>query len=82
MVTVAASSFMIQEIDQWRGFSLIHLLSIQVLATLPLLILAARRGKVTRHSKGMIAMFAGSLVVAGLFTLLPGRIMHAVLFGE
>jgi len=29
----------------------------------------------------MIAIFTGALVVAGLFTLLPGRIMHAVIFG-
>jgi uncharacterized membrane protein len=29
----------------------------------------------------MIGMFAGALVIAGLFTLAPGRIMHQVLFG-
>jgi uncharacterized membrane protein len=29
----------------------------------------------------MIGIFSGALVVAGLFTLLPGRIMHAVIFG-
>jgi uncharacterized membrane protein len=28
----------------------------------------------------MIAIFAGALVVAGLFTLMPGRIMHATIF--
>jgi uncharacterized membrane protein len=28
-----------------------------------------------------IGIFLGALVVAGLFTLVPGRIMHAVLFG-
>ena len=27
-------------------------------------------------------IFAGALVVAGLFTLMPGRIMHAVVFGH
>jgi uncharacterized membrane protein len=30
----------------------------------------------------MISVFAGALVIAGLFTLLPGRIMHAVVFGQ
>jgi uncharacterized membrane protein len=29
----------------------------------------------------MVVLFLGALVVAGLFTLLPGRIMHAVVFG-
>jgi uncharacterized membrane protein len=29
----------------------------------------------------MISVFSGALVIAGLFTLLPGRIMQAVVFG-
>ena len=29
----------------------------------------------------MIGLFAGALVIAGLFTLMPGRIMYKVLFG-
>lgn len=78
MAIVAASSFWIHEIDQWAGFSLIHLLSIQVLATLPLAVLAARRGNIARHRRYMISMFAGALVIAGAFTLLPGRLLHQV----
>jgi uncharacterized membrane protein len=30
----------------------------------------------------MTMIFAGALVIAGLFTFLPGRIMHAVVFGH
>jgi uncharacterized membrane protein len=30
----------------------------------------------------MTFIFAGALVIAGLFTLLPGRIMHQVVFGS
>jgi uncharacterized membrane protein len=29
----------------------------------------------------MIGMFFGALVIAGLFTLVPGRIRHVVIFG-
>jgi uncharacterized membrane protein len=29
----------------------------------------------------MISIFVGALVIAGAFTLLPGRVMHAVVFG-
>jgi uncharacterized membrane protein len=29
----------------------------------------------------LLSIFFGALVVAGLFTFLPGRIMHAVVFG-
>jgi hypothetical protein len=34
------------------------------------------------HRRIMILIFAGALVIAGLFTLLPGRIMHSVVFGH
>ena len=30
----------------------------------------------------MISIFFGALVIAGLFTFVPGRIMHAVVFGH
>jgi uncharacterized membrane protein len=81
MLVVAASSFAIHGRGQWGGFSAIHLLSILVLVLLPLAVLAARRHHVGRHRGAMISLFAGALVVAGAFTLLPGRIMHRVVFG-
>jgi len=82
MVTVAASSFWIHDLRVWGPWSPIHLLSIFTLATLPLAIVHARRHRVDRHRNAMIAIFTGALVVAGLFTLLPGRIMRAVVFGH
>jgi uncharacterized membrane protein len=29
-----------------------------------------------------VGLFTGALVIAGLFTFWPGRIMHAVVFGD
>ena len=81
MVVVAGSSFWIHEIRLLGPWSPIHLLSIMVLVLLPVAVVAARRHNVSRHRKTMIGIFTGGLVVAGLFTLLPGRIVHAVLFG-
>jgi uncharacterized membrane protein len=81
MVTVAASSFWIHQIQLLGPWSPIHLLSIMVLILLPIAVIAARRHHVRRHRRTMIGIFAGGLVIAGLFTLLPGRIMHAVIFG-
>ena len=49
---------------------------------LPLAIWRAHQHRVVDHRRAMIAIFSGALVVAGLFTLLPGRIMHAVVFGS
>jgi uncharacterized membrane protein len=41
----------------------------------------AHRHDVNGHRRVMVLTFTGALVIAGLFTLLPGRIMHAVVFG-
>ena len=81
MVAVAISSFWIHTIRLVGPFSPIHLLSIFTLAMLPLAVWRARHHEVVGHRRIMIFIFAGALVVAGLFTLLPGRIMHAVVFG-
>lgn len=82
MLIVCISSFWIHELRMWREWSPIHLLSIFTLVMLPLAVLHARRHAVLRHRKAMIGIFTGALVVAGLFTFWPGRIMHAVLFGS
>jgi uncharacterized membrane protein len=49
---------------------------------LPLAVMHARRHRVDRHRRAIVAIFVGALVIAGLFTLAPGRIMHAVVFGN
>lgn len=63
---------------QFGPFSLIHVLSLGTLATLPIAVLHAKHHRIAAHRKTMIALFAGALVIAGLFTLLPGRLMHEV----
>jgi len=63
------------------SFSPIHLLSIFTLAMLPPGAWWAHRRDVVRHRRAIAATFTGALVTAGLFTLLPGRNMHAVVFG-
>jgi len=82
MLGVAISSFWIHEIRLVGPWSPIHLLSIFVLITVPLAIWKAHRHQVVDHRRIMISIFTGALVIAGLFTLLPGRIMHAVVFGQ
>jgi len=82
MASVAITSVWIHELRRVGPFSPIHLLSIFVLIMLPRAVLNAHRHIVERHRKGMIGLFVGGLVVAGAFTFLPGRIMHAVVFGH
>ena len=81
MLAVAASSFWIHQIKFWGPWSPIHLLSIFTLVMVPLGVWFAHRHRVANHRRVMTGLFAGALLVAGLFTLLPGRIMHAVIFG-
>jgi uncharacterized membrane protein len=82
MALVAASSFWIHQIRLLGPWSPIHLLSIFTLVMLPLGVWRAHRHDVNAHRWTMIGIFTGALVIAGLFTLVPGRIMHAVLFGQ
>ena len=81
MAMVAGSSFFIHEIRLWGPWSPIHIPSIFSLVMLALGVRYARRHRVRRHRVTMVSVFAGALTVAGLFTFVPGRIMHAVLFG-
>lgn len=81
MLVVAASSFWIHTIRQWGDFSAIHLLSIFTLLMLPLGLWYAHRHQVRGHAITMTSLFVGALVIAGAFTLVPGRIMHHVVFG-
>jgi uncharacterized membrane protein len=78
MATIAISSFWIHSIRMIGPFSPIHFLSIFTLVMLPLAVMHAHRHRVIEHRKAMISIFLGALVIAGAFTLLPGRIMYAV----
>lgn len=81
MLTIVVSSFFIHQIRLWGPFSPIHLLSIFTLVMLPLAVLRARRHNVSGHRNAMLGLFFGALLIAGAFTFLPGRIMHAVAVG-
>ena len=82
MTAVAISAFFIHEIRMWGPWSPIHLLAIYTLISLPLAVMHARRHRVPNHKWAMIGIFAGGLLIAGAFTFLPGRIMHAVAVGS
>jgi len=82
MAMVTISSFWIHQIRLLGPWSPIHLLSIFTLIIVPLGVWRAHHHDVGSHRRIMIFTFAGALVIAGLFTLVPGRIMHSVVFGQ
>lgn len=78
MATVAGISFAIRGPG---GFSWIHGLSVFTLATLITGVLAARTHRVQAHRMNMISLYVGALVITGLFTLLPGRLLGQAVWG-
>ncbi|TKB33148.1 MAG: DUF2306 domain-containing protein [Mesorhizobium sp.] len=82
MLVVAVSSFWIQQIRLIGPFSPIHILSILVVVTAPLAVWYAHTHKVAAHRSVMIKLYLFALIGAGIFTLVPGRIMHTVVFGQ
>ncbi|MEO0360883.1 MAG: DUF2306 domain-containing protein [Pseudomonadota bacterium] len=81
MMAAAATGLFIPSTlwDWW--FGPIHIFSLIVLYNVPRAILAIRRGDVAGHRAGMLGMAFGGLGVAGGLALLPGRTLHAVVFG-
>lgn len=80
MTATAVISVFVRDLNP-GGFSWIH-----VLVPLTLLgvfggLRAARRHDVSRHRRIMLTLYLGALVVAGAFTLMPGRLLYRVFFG-
>lgn len=82
MLIVALSSFFINELRLFGPYSPIHLLSMFTLFGLWGGWHAIRAGDVKSHRISMISVYGGGLIGAGLFTLVPGRIMYEVMFAD
>ena len=82
MLVAATSALFINEIRLIGPFSPIHLFSLFTYVTLfnGLRAIIVHRD-IGRHRAEMQGLYAGALMLAGAFTLLPGRRMHQVLFG-
>lgn len=79
MLSTAVSSFFLTGLNG-GNFSPIHGLSAWVVIGMPFAIAAARRRDIKKHSKEMTGMFTGGMLVAGLFSFLPGRMMWSIFF--
>lgn len=82
MIGVSLSSFLISEIRLLGPYGPIHILSLFTLFGLWGGWQAIRAGDVRTHRTTMISVYGGGLIGAGLFTFLPGRIMHQVVFAD
>jgi uncharacterized membrane protein len=82
MLVVATTSLFINEIRMIGPFSPIHIFAIVTYVSLAQAMWAIIVQKnVAAHRAGMQGTYLRALMLAGAFTFLPGRRMHAVLFG-
>lgn len=81
MLVTTLSSFLISANPIIGRFSWIHGLSVFTTIMVVVAIVMARRGRIEAHRAIMINLFLFALLLTGAFTLLPGRVMHAVFFG-
>ena len=81
MVISAVTALGIFEIRLIGPLSPIHLLPFLVAFMLWRAVRAILAGDMVTHGRTMTQLYIWSMGVAGLFTLLPGRRMNAVLFG-
>ena len=83
LVTAGISLLMPARVGpQWFGhFGWIHSFSLLTLWTIPRAYWAIKAGNIQRHRRAMWLLYVGAIVIAGGFTLSPGRFLHALLFG-
>lgn len=82
MLATATSSWFIHDIRMFGPFSPIHLFALTTYIGLAEGIIAIRRRRIEAHRRAMTGLYFMALILAGAFTLLPGRRMYHVLFGK
>jgi uncharacterized membrane protein len=87
LLTISLTAIFIQEITPGE-YSLIHLLIPLTIGSLIYSIWSIRKYKKTTllkykraHMSSMTSVYVGALILAGAFTLMPGRLFYEILFG-
>ena len=84
MVVTAVSAMFIRDwtLPNLAGFTPIHLLIPVTLAGLFGAFWFLAKGNIAGHRKTMQRLYFGACIVAGAFTLLPGRYLGGLLWGQ
>jgi uncharacterized membrane protein len=87
MLVTAAAAFFVRApslpgMPSFRGFTPIHLFIPVVLVNVSLTLWALRTRRYKLHRATMMGLFVSGIGIAGALAFTPGRIMHAVVFGQ
>lgn len=82
MLTVATTAWFIHTIQVIGPFSPIHLFALWTYWSLFVALRHVRAGRYQAHGAEMQSLYLWALGVTGVMTLLPGRAMHRLLFGQ
>ena len=80
MLTGALSALFIRHLNGGQ-FSLLHLFVPLTIISMILAIVAARRGRIAAHRANLARLFLLALILPGMFSFLPGRLMGTWLVG-
>jgi uncharacterized membrane protein len=61
-------------------FGWIHIISIITLISIPQSLYLIRKNNIKGHQYSMVILYFSGLIIAGAFTLMPGRYLNEVLF--
>ena len=82
MIIVASTSWFINDFALIGPFGPVHIFAVMTYWSLFVSIRHLRAGRYAKHGAEMRSLYVYALGIAGAFTLLPGRTLHAVFFGE
>jgi uncharacterized membrane protein len=82
-VTAIAAIFVhqLKGVPMLFGFGPIHLFIPLTLAGVAGALYGAKTHNIRMHKRSMLGVYVGGLLIAGGFAFMPGRIMHAMIFG-
>lgn len=78
--TLSAAFIRDYQLPNVAGLTPIHLFVVLVAWKLPVGVMHARRGQVAAHRQAMRGLYLGGCLLAGVFTLLPGRFLGSLLW--
>ncbi|NNJ89503.1 MAG: DUF2306 domain-containing protein [Eudoraea sp.] len=83
LITAIITLFMPAQVGPqiFLHYGYIHSFSFLTIYTVPTAYIAIKKGRVKAHKRKMILLYFGAIIIAGGFTLAPGRFLHNLFFG-